>query len=433
MTKKYPRVLVISHNTFSLTLNNGKTYSSIFGGWPKDRIAQLFFQKERPDFNVCRNFYHITDDEILLKSKKNIGKKISQDASKSIKKTLSPLHSYIRRKPMPVFNFIRNALWSTKKWNNHRLNEWLIDFNPEAIFFVGGPSSFSYKITKFIAQKFEIPIFLYYTDDYITPIKTRDPFWWANYFFLKRSLNHILYRVNCIFVIGEDMAKEFSLKLNKRCIPIMNAVNVDDYSNKIVVNSNRNVEFAYFGGLHLNRWKTLLTLADSLKEINEEKKMNMTLSIYSGNILDETILEKFNKHPNINFKGSVNSQEIIEEMQIYDVLVHVESFEEKMISKTRLSISTKIPEYLASGKVILGVGPKELSSIRYLEKLGFTFIIDTVDTRIAKSKIKSIIAKRDEFGYIGEQSIEVAKNNHSIDYNKEIIREIISNGVKNYN
>jgi len=31
----YPRVLVISHNAFSLTSNNGKTFSSIFAGWPK--------------------------------------------------------------------------------------------------------------------------------------------------------------------------------------------------------------------------------------------------------------------------------------------------------------------------------------------------------------------------------------------------------------
>lgn len=429
--KSYPKLLVISHNTFSSTLNNGKTYSSIFKGWPKEKIAQLFFQNEIPDFDVCENYYHITDEDMIKGSKMIAGKKIDKSKVDEIKKTISPIHSYARKKPKPIFSFARNLVWSTNKWDNDKLNKWLEAFKPEVIFFVGGSNSFSYKITNKIADKFNIPVYLYFTDDYITPIKTIDPFWWVNYYWLKKELKKLLVDVKKIFVIGEDMGKEFSDKLNKECISIMNAVNIDDYLVKRVKKKkyNNSIELAYFGGLHLNRWKTLFMIADSLYEIDSEDGIKMTINIYTGTLLEEKLLNKFNEHPNINFKGSVTEKEIVDEMQKYDVLVHVESFDQEMISKTRLSISTKIPEYLASGKVLLGVGPSELSSIKYLKKLDFVYIIDKYDRETIKLKLREIANQKNNFDEIGTQGIVIAKLNHSIENNKDIIRQVISKGV----
>jgi len=51
-----------------------------------------------------------------------------------------------------------------------------------------------------------------------------------------------------------------------------------------------------------------------------------------------------------------------------DVLVHVESFFEEDSARTRLSISTKIPQYMASGKAILAYGPSDLTSLRYINR-----------------------------------------------------------------
>lgn len=431
MYQNPPKVLIISHNAFSATLNNGKTYSSIFNGWPKDKIAQLFFQNEIPDFKVCENFFHITDEDMLKFYYNRSGKRIQESDLFSIRKTVSPIHSYVRKKPKAVFNFLRNLIWLSSKWKTANLNEWLDEFEPEAIFFVGGSSSFSYKITKTIADRYNIPVYLYYTDDYITPIKTIDPFWWINFFWLKSSLRKLLTRVETIFVIGEDMGNEYSLKLGKKCIPIMNAVSINEYLKRRVEKdvSETTIELAYFGGLHLNRWKTLLMIGDSIKEINYEEKVRLKLNIYSGKSVEEALLEKFDNHPTICYKGSVTEKEIIDEMQKYDVLVHVESFEKKMVSKTRLSISTKIPEYLASGRVVLGVGPSELSSIKYLERLDFTFTINKFDKKIIKQKLEQMVQQKDIFNEIGLKGIATAKTNHSIENNKNIIKQILSKDI----
>ena len=105
----------------------------------------------------------------------------------------------------------------------------------------------------------------------------------------------------------------------------------------------------------------------------------MSLSIYSGKRPYESVMNAITDVPYIQYVGSVNENEIVEEMGKYDILIDVESFDRKMKYKTRLSISTKIPEYLASGKPILAVGPDDISSIRYLKRLSISYIINSLD------------------------------------------------------
>ena len=59
-----------------------------------------------------------------------------------------------------------------------------------------------------------------------------------------------------------------------------------------------------------------------------------------------------------------------------DILLHVESFNEKMKKYTRLSISTKIPEYLASKRLIIAIGPVDIASIEYLKDNKAALILD---------------------------------------------------------
>lgn len=430
----YPKVLVISHNAFSNTLNNGKTFSSIFSNWPKEKIAQLFFQNDVPNFSVCNNFFKITDDSILRNKKEKIGELVKENhintnnliqGSKN-----SRIITFIKHNKWPVFNLLRDILWSLNKWDNQNLHDWLDDFSPDVIFFVGGENTFSYKIANQIASKFSIPIYLYYTDDYITPVYSLDIFWWINWLRLKGTLKKTLRHVNKIFVIGDDMGSEYSNKLRKTCITIMNAVDVEKYlsaRNSTLEGKNEQtaIKLAYFGGLHLNRWKSLRKIGNACEHISKVEGVKINLSIYTNQLPSNRIFKFLENGSSIRYMGSVKENKIIDEMQKYDVLVHVESFDRKMKQKTRLSISTKIPEYLASGKTILAMGPADISSIRYLKRLSLCYVIPSRKDINVTEVLQRIIAELDN-SKIEELGIKIVQEKHSIEQNRQKIRQCLS-------
>ena len=124
--------------------------------------------------------------------------------------------------------------------------------------------------------------------------------------------------------------------------------------------------------------------------------------------------------------GSVSSDEIIIEMKKYDLLVHIESFEKKYTNKTKLSISTKIPEYLATGRPILAVGPRDISSIKYIKEIGSNYVIDVMDSSLIASILGNIWEDRSNLNSIGEINIGIAKKNHSANKSRENVRLVLN-------
>lgn len=424
---EYPKILIVSHNPFGLRASVGKTLSSIFTGWPKDRIAQLFFHNQVPDYSVCDNFYNVTEEQIILNKKEEVGKRV-YNAEADIKLNDRKLDIRSVVKKSNFFSLMRSLIWESKKWDNANFNNWVNDFSPDLIFFIAGGSPFSYKIVNNISQTQGIPIYLYYMDDFILPINTINPFWWLNWVWKNYELKKILPKVSKIFTICEDMANIYRQKLSKECVSIMNSVDIQLFlSVSTIQDSTRHIgnsiKIAYFGGLHLNRWKTLSIIGKEIKNVSTQRNIDISISVYTNQQPEKKILEAITNPPYMEHVGSVNEDEIIFEMQKYDALIHVESFEKKYIEKTRLSISTKIPEYLSSGKPILAVGPKSISSIKYLEDTGVSYIIDSLNSNSISSVINRMVDERGKFENIGIKCIEIAKKNHSINQTRKLIKE----------
>ena len=57
-----PKVLVIENECVSKSTNNGRTLGNLLKGWPKDMIAQFCISMVDPDYDVCDNFYYVSDN-----------------------------------------------------------------------------------------------------------------------------------------------------------------------------------------------------------------------------------------------------------------------------------------------------------------------------------------------------------------------------------
>ena len=58
------RVLIVSSSVFNPYSGGGITLTNLFSGWPRDKLATAHADRFEPDETICRNFYHLSADEI---------------------------------------------------------------------------------------------------------------------------------------------------------------------------------------------------------------------------------------------------------------------------------------------------------------------------------------------------------------------------------
>ena len=427
MENNNPRILFIANNPFSLTSNNGKTYTSIFENWGKANIAQLYFHRELPDRTVCNSFYQITEEQQLFKSKQNVGNIITKEHTNDERE--KNFHKLIRKNPSQFKLFVRNMIWRLGKWDNEKLEHWVKDFSPDIIFFVGGQSEFTYRVTRIISNKLSIPICFYYTDDYFYDLNPFDIISRINRALVLYQIKRMKRRVKKIFVIGEKMKEEYSKRFSIECIPVMNSIDLFDFRNIDLPQTGKIIKLAYFGGLHLKRIDQLIKLSFAIEEYNKTNEQKYSLSIYTGSEMLEEERRLLQNNEFTTLGGFIDSESIISEMCKFDLLVHIESFEPSMIKKTRLSLSTKIPEYLAMKRPILAIGPRNIASIEYISSLTGNFIC--VSTRLDKMKetLGIISAKKNSLHKIGLKNYKVVEKNHTRKRTKRVVKEQIQDAL----
>ena len=181
----------------------------------------------------------------------------------------------------------------------------------------------------------------------------------------------------------------------------------------------------YVGGLHLNRWKSLLKLSKAIEEINEFKK-NILLKIYAPIQEINTYADYFNKYSSTQFAGSIKSYEVASALSEADVLLHIESFEENYVKFTKYSLSTKIPQYMAAGKPILAYGPIGIASIEHIKQVNAGKVICENNEKNLISDIIEFISDNELLFLYASCGFEYAKNNYSKQNNLKRFAKVLN-------
>jgi len=403
-----PKILVISHNSFSKVSNNGKTLESIFNCFPKEKLAQVFFsENENPDFEFCYNYFKVTDSNVLkslLKGYADCGIELrpkEEEAQFQDEQFKSKSNLFRLGKSMSDYLVLfRDFLWSFNSWKSKSFLDWSKQVNPDIVFYVGGNYGFSHAIAQFTAQKMQVPLVSYFTDDYLIFPKNKNILDWIQRMRMKKFYTRTIHQSSLCFAIGDSMAKEYTNYFKKEFYPIMNSIEKQEYVPYV---ENQDLQLTYIGGLHLDRWKMLLRLAKLLTR--------GTIHVYSIERPSDEILLKFRNH-NILYIGAVRGHDLIKTILASDVLLHVESDDVYNSSLTKLSVSTKIPEYLMSGRLVVGFGPEGVASMKVLSEnsIGIVLSSKSQDSCI-KSQLEMICTNFELRKQIGLKGYKFAVEN----------------------
>lgn len=382
-------VLVISHNCFSQTSNNGKTLEAIFSEFPRNNIFQLFFNDtEEPDWEFCNKYFKITDKSVL-KRRFFCGKKPGTIVNKKLPnetsvKSNTTLGKFSR-------NFLlscRDVIWYLTNGKLDNFYDWLKEDKIDIIFFTGGDSIFAHSIALKIQRSLKIPLCVFFTDDYVIYPQQSSILEKIRLFFLKKQYREIIKNATDCYAIGDSMAMEYQLYFEKKFGTLMNCIDIIDQKSFSIGDT---ITISYFGGLHLERDLMLLRLGKILIKISENSTFKFQFNVYSSQLPSDKMLKDF-ENCGIDFCGFLQAIELDEKMAKTDFLLHVESDSDYYRSLTRLSVSTKIPEYLISSRPIIAFGPEELASFKVLIDNNLATIVSSemTDYLIAEKILKDL-------------------------------------------
>lgn len=423
----YPRVLLVSHNVLSQTTNNGRTMSGFFHGWPVNKLAELYLNPEIPDSNICERYYRVSDMDLLesLVKLKRPGTRLSADDiqrnianNRTIKEEQESIYN-LGRKRRPYMYIMRNILWGLNTWNTRDLNLWIDEFKPDIIVYVAGSFAYSYKIALNIAKSRNLPLVVYFSDDYyITHLKSISPLYWLNRLHFRSITKKTFKYLSDYICICDVMAMDYSNAFNKQGHVIMTTTDLkptqaDEPDGKFVI--------SYLGNINLDRWKVLLEIGKVIKKIISEGN-DIEFVVYSRET-DKERIEQLTYENGIQFKGKISYQQVREVISQSNLLLHVESFDEINRIKTRYSISTKIPDSLASERCIFACGPPEIASIKYLKDNNCAHVV--IDPNELEKALREIIKEKALRKRYIKEARRLAETNHNQVQNVERFRKLI--------
>ena len=233
-----------------------------------------------------------------------------------------------------------------------------------------------------------------------------------------KVVNRAMERSSCIITICEPMAKAYASLFSKPVHVLYTSAEQETEQLE-----NHGQRLAYFGSLGLERDDQLIFIGKKFMSIT-----GRTIDVYSSEMRPE-ILKKLVPQNGIEFHHSVSAEEM---KQIYKScmgVIHTESFDNNISSRTRFSISTKIAESLASGPCLFAFGPKGIASIDYLIDTNSAIVV--TDPRQLEEGLRLLFNRENRCKVINNARI-TAQNNHNSLINGQKLRQWFSLAIDSF-
>lgn len=249
----------------------------------------------------------------------------------------------------------------------------LDSFDPDLIYTLAGDIKVL-RISRILAKRYNKAIVIHNMDDYYNIDCNSSHYVRRVFNALLRKEYKLAYRYSYkSLAIGPKMAKEYSELFNLPFDWVMNCVKSDNINKLDTLNPKVSL-IIFSGGLHGGRANTLSAIAQCIETIKGIK-----LEIYTGKADKEKNEALFNNFNNTSLYEYVAKDKMFDNLSRADVLLHVESYEPQYITYFRLSMSTKIPEYMASCRPILCVGPSCIATVDFIKEYRIGHVVHDVD------------------------------------------------------
>lgn len=349
---EFPRVLVVAAEPIGPPKNTGITVASMFSEWPADRLAQISLVQATSRSTLC--IHHYPESHVLLAAR--LRKVIDRRRPLSTEGRQSSPEA----PPVGINRPSWQSAWadSLPLRSTTALDSFVAGFDPDIVY---TPLGFNrvLAIVNRISRVQQIPVVPHFMDDWLPNTYTNRASLVPRRL-LEKRLRTTMSAAPVGLAISEEMAHEYSEHYEVPFHPMGNIVDIPPETAPKL--GSDVISLGYVGGLHLQRWEMLLDVGRAV----ERQGGRFRLSIHCPESDRHLFSPRFSALRHTVFEGSLDAEQVPAALVDHHALVHVESADRSTRNFTRLSLSTKIPQYLAAGRPILSYAPTELASVKHL-------------------------------------------------------------------
>ena len=411
----FPRVLIVNQQSIRKNNATGITLRSLWDEWPTENLMEVYLDRYETQVDYKQDIMSVCLPANWLNKLAHCGsaKKINSEIKQQEFQSKQSILTSVRQLVVFSLDRISAVVPATVTLQ-------LDNFKPDIIYTLGASVStldLAYRLSK----RYQVPIIIHFMDNWVENLQwERNPFINPYRKALDKKLRLCIGRSVKGLSISPQMSDVYNRKFNLPFASVMNSVDVNNFH---LVNKNTGspIRFVYAGGLHLDRWRALLDISKAIKE----EGVNAELHIYTSCEYSELYSDLF--YDNTYFHEPVEHSKILNVYRDADVLVHVEANNPLLLGFFKYSISTKIPEYLASGRIVLFYGPKELGLFQYLNDNMSAYTAGSYQELREKLKI---ICSSESNEIILRNALKVALENHNAHNTRLVLKNTIISCVK---
>lgn len=372
------RILVITRNAWDDTNSIGNTLSNFFGGINDIEFAAVYFRSAMPQNELCKNYYQSSEIDIIRNwfMSERIGKHFVKNAEDKtrregiVEKKEKTIVRIIQKCGIELAYKLSDYLWYSEKWINDNFRKFIESFAPDLmVSFVKSAPQY-YLTIKYLRENYRIPLFSWIADDEYTVLLKKHA---------QKEIHNLQYILNESAVVrgcSVDLCKYYNAVFGCKAEPLYKGC---DLSIPMKATVGHPIVIVYAGNLLYGRIDILRQIADVVDGF-ARCGLEVSFEIYSNTpLLPKEIKAYFGNGCATKYFGKRDYSVIKQRLAEADVVLHVESFEPDQILKTKYSFSTKIIDYLQSGSVLLAVGPREVASMRYIQRIPGTCTIHNLE------------------------------------------------------
>lgn len=388
----------------------GITLTNLFAEWPKEKIAIL---ADNIDVTLCDKIrpctkYIGSTAKSRLGSSSNPSKKIVIKFRNELKKI--------------YYKIGLNEIIAEKCISRESLKQ-AKEFNPDIVFCALGSHIMMRRCEDLMTYLPDSKLVLYIVDDWVnTKVNTRifSKLWYKVY---DKEFRKLLNCASGLLSICQYMADEYLKQYGYKFYPFHNPVNLNEWNAINVSNKYKDetTSIVYMGKINSDTVSCLKLLSSLVYELNSSG-YKYALDIYSPDYSSQAYL--FEKISGTHILPPVAHSEVGKILKSYSALFLPLGFSKQSRSYVRLSMPTKLSEYLASRKPILLYCPEEIALAKYLKDKDCAVLCTDESSKSLKYALMEL-NNADKYEKMVENSSKLAKE-HDVLIVRERFRETLN-------